>query len=293
MVTTRKRKARVEIKIEPASSASSRASAGDPGAAKRRRKGLALASIKREGVKREVKSESKKGEEDCSEELLFRPRPRPSDHAAGAGAGSGAGASAGSGRRVSVKREVKKEAAAAANGDDSDDELLFAPVLRGSASTKRDRDRRYAATEARAKRKKKEARKKGKKGKKKKKKKEEAGHFGKKGKFLPFQEAMAWALASGIRSQKEWYSRGRAGLPSNIPASPHTVYATQWPGWGTWLGTGRSCSTVFREYASAQEWARQSEIRTAEEWMKRGRANLPADIPTHPNGTYAGKGWVD
>ena len=107
MVTVRKRK----IKIEAGSSASSGASAGDKGAAKRRRKGLAPASTKGEGVKREVKSESKKGEEDSSDELLFRPRPRPRprDHAA-AGAGSGAGALACSGCRASVKREGKKEA---------------------------------------------------------------------------------------------------------------------------------------------------------------------------------------
>jgi hypothetical protein len=124
--------------------------------------------------------------------------------------------------------------------------------------------------------------------------------------YRPFPEARAFARKLKLKGQTDWrvFCRGdipRLGRrPADIPAAPHLTYASKgWKGFGDWLGTGIVAPRYrdYRSFRGARAFARKLKLRSGAEWFafckgemsKLGR--LPADIPTCPNKTYAGKGW--
>jgi superfamily II DNA or RNA helicase len=62
-----------------------------------------------------------------------------------------------------------------------------------------------------------------------------------KRRYRPFEEARSYARRLGLKTRDDWMVHTRSGqLPADIPANPHTVYATEgWMNTGDWLGTGR------------------------------------------------------
>ncbi len=125
--------------------------------------------------------------------------------------------------------------------------------------------------------------------------------------WLPFLEARSFARSLKLPGQKAWkrYSAGRMPhlpqLPKNIPTAPDSVYAENgWVNYGDWLGTG---NTKFRrvtprEFHAAREFARSLRLSKPSEWKQFSSRKLPCiqkrplDIPSEPQKTYAGKGWV-
>ena len=61
-------------------------------------------------------------------------------------------------------------------------------------------------------------------------------------KFLPFQEALAFARSLNLASTAEWKAWCKESLcPHNVPRRPDQAYSDGgWQGWGHWLGTFRS-----------------------------------------------------
>lgn len=54
--------------------------------------------------------------------------------------------------------------------------------------------------------------------------------------YRPYPEALAYAQASGIKNQKEWF---KADHPDDIPVRPEFVYRSKgWLGWYSFLGVG-------------------------------------------------------
>ena len=87
----------------------------------------------------------------------------------------------------------------------------------------------------------------------------------------------------------------------DIPARPDKTYRHKgWVSWGNWLGTGTIASNriKFRLFREARAFARSLKLKGEMEWRTscKGKlpkkTRLPGDIPTHPNRTYRGKGWV-
>ena len=108
--------------------------------------------------------------------------------------------------------------------------------------------------------------------------------------FLPFEEARAFAHKLGLKGQTEWRAYSKSGeRPANIPTSPYSVYVEMgWTNWGDWLGT--SC-LAFEE---ARAFVHKLGLKGQKGWCAyRKSRERPANIPTNPNRTYAGKGWTN
>ena len=61
-----------------------------------------------------------------------------------------------------------------------------------------------------------------------------SGDLVKPSKFVPFDQALAFARSLGLASEKEWRVWCKEGRrPGNVPSHPNTVYKDAgWQGWG-------------------------------------------------------------
>jgi superfamily II DNA or RNA helicase len=114
--------------------------------------------------------------------------------------------------------------------------------------------------------------------------------------YRSFAEAREFVRKLGLKNQAEWnrYVKSHQ-LPTDIPASPQTVYGDKgWRGIGDWLGTGIESNKhrTFRSFESARAFVRTLGLRSALEWEAYSRSgDRPADIPSNPQRHYRGKGW--
>jgi hypothetical protein len=112
-----------------------------------------------------------------------------------------------------------------------------------------------------------------------------------RGPYLPFEEARAFARGLGLGSVEEWrdYAAGKL-LPEDMPRSPHKSYADKWQGWKDWLGKP---DVRWRPFEEARAFARGLGLRTTAEWrafcLLEGK--LPHDVPGKPERVYDGTGW--
>ena len=112
-----------------------------------------------------------------------------------------------------------------------------------------------------------------------------------------FEEARDYARSLSLKGQKEWKEHAASGsLPEDIPVAPHTVYKNSgWVGYGDWVGTGRLANRnkVFRPFEDARKFVRGLGLKNIESWNEyRSSGQRPNDIPTNPNRSYKGHGWV-
>jgi hypothetical protein len=117
-------------------------------------------------------------------------------------------------------------------------------------------------------------------------------------KYLPFEKAREFAHGLGIKSFFAWLKWLKLGVkPENIPACPGTVYASEWKGWGDWLGTGNTASRgrKYRPFKEARQFVRSLGLKGTMDWMAWWKANRPSDIPAIPENVYKSewKGYID
>jgi superfamily II DNA or RNA helicase len=116
-------------------------------------------------------------------------------------------------------------------------------------------------------------------------------------KYLPFEEARKFSRALGLKTQKEWKIFTQSGnLPQSIPKAPqHTYAGNGWKGLRDWLGTetlkrNRSFVLPFEE---AKRLVRELHLKSQTEWRAYVKENrLPEGVPSNPNRTYKGEGWI-
>jgi hypothetical protein len=118
-----------------------------------------------------------------------------------------------------------------------------------------------------------------------------------------YEEACAFVRALGIRTQTEWHAycggelHGHAPRPRDIPSNPQATYHDcGWVSWGEFLGTNTvaTFNRAFRSFAAARAYAHKQGLHSRHAWHTWCAAGkLPADIPSRPDKTYAGKGWVN
>jgi superfamily II DNA or RNA helicase len=125
-------------------------------------------------------------------------------------------------------------------------------------------------------------------------------------KFRPFNEARLFARSLKLKRKFEWYKfckgelSNKGYLPADIPITPSNTYAVNgWEGWSDWLGTDYVAPRLrhYRPFNKARAFVHNLKLNSQTEWFafckhelpEKGR--LPSDIPAHPNGTYAEKGW--
>lgn len=125
--------------------------------------------------------------------------------------------------------------------------------------------------------------------------------------FLSYKEASEFVKQQGIKTAQEyqdWAAGKKDSLPQrpeNIPSCPHQEYAGYgWQGYGHFLGTGRVANMhrKFLPFSKARKFARRLQLQTATEWQEYSAGRLlgltrPDNIPSNPQLTYKGKGWVN
>ena len=126
-------------------------------------------------------------------------------------------------------------------------------------------------------------------------------------KYRHFVEARAFARSLDLKNQNEWRKYCRGEIPNlerkpvDIPAKPDRTYADQeWAGIGDWLGTGNIADQlrIYRPFEEARAFAHGLGLGSRDEWNKFCKGGmvqlgqLPEDIPSKPNATYADKGWA-
>jgi hypothetical protein len=126
-------------------------------------------------------------------------------------------------------------------------------------------------------------------------------------KYRTFTMARAYARSLKLKSAAEWraFCKGempeKGDLPADISKAPNQKYADKgWKSWGDWLGTGRIADQLkrYRSFSKARAFARNLRLKSRAEWHAfcKGEmlslGQLPKDIPSSPNNTYATQGWV-
>ncbi|MFA7219496.1 MAG: integrase repeat-containing protein [Synergistaceae bacterium] len=116
--------------------------------------------------------------------------------------------------------------------------------------------------------------------------------------FWSYTKSEAFVHKLKLKNEYEWRKYCKSGKkPPNIPACPSESYKGKgWKGMGAWLGTGNIAGfrKVFRSYKKAERFIHAIGLKTWAEWRAYVRTgDKPNDIPSAPNRTYKGKGWID
>ncbi len=126
-----------------------------------------------------------------------------------------------------------------------------------------------------------------------------------RGNWRPFNEARAFVHGLGLTGQSEWarYAKGqipsKGTKPDDIPATPHTVYSSEWKSWGDWLGTGTLAPSKrkYKSFKPARKFAQNLGLKNRVEWVRYAKGDFPDkgikpdDIPANPRDVYLKKGW--
>ena len=108
--------------------------------------------------------------------------------------------------------------------------------------------------------------------------------------FRPFEETREFVRSLGLKNIKDWREYCESGKrhDDDIPSAPNQTYKGKgWIDWYDFLGTNK---IKFRTFEEAREFARCLGIKDWKEYRKSG--DKPDDIPSVPNQTYKGKGWI-
>lgn len=102
--------------------------------------------------------------------------------------------------------------------------------------------------------------------------------------FLPFEEAKAYARSLKLANRKQWFNHcNKVDMPVDIPRNPDYVYKKDWKGWGDWLGTGRLSpkDRTFRPFHEAREYVHKLGLKSKEEWSEYSKSRNRPPIFLH------------
>ena len=115
--------------------------------------------------------------------------------------------------------------------------------------------------------------------------------------FRPFEEAKAYARSLRFKSQTEWRKWAKTeNRPKNVTNCPSATYASDWKGWGDFLGTGVIAhrDRKYRTFDETKAIVTSLGLKNTTEWREWAKSPArPQDIPAVPDRIYARKGWSD
>jgi putative methyltransferase/type III restriction/modification enzyme restriction subunit/helicase-like protein/integrase-like protein len=117
-------------------------------------------------------------------------------------------------------------------------------------------------------------------------------------KLRNFTEARAFIQGLHLKNFSEWKSYSKSSRPHDIPGNPHSVYRTEWKGYGDWLGTGRIADKykTFKKFSAAREFIHSIKLASRDKWEYYCKSmQKPTDIPASPWRVYKKdwNGWPD
>lgn len=108
-----------------------------------------------------------------------------------------------------------------------------------------------------------------------------------------------------VKAFWKWCKGEMPGLPhkpQDIPSNPHQVYKGKWTSFSDFLGTQRIAfyKREFLPFEQAREFASRLGLHSWLEWKEYacgkltvpGKPPRPSTVPSNPNFTYRGKGWI-
>ena len=111
-----------------------------------------------------------------------------------------------------------------------------------------------------------------------------------------YEKAKKYVHDLKLKNWKEWMLIAKSGkLPNEIPKDPRLAFKNDgWINWGEWLGNGKVSTKEldFLPYEEAREFVRKLGFNNSSEWRQYSK-NKPANIPSNPQKTYKGKGWIN
>ena len=126
-----------------------------------------------------------------------------------------------------------------------------------------------------------------------------------KKKLIPYHTASEITRKNQIRTAKQYLDELTEGMikhneNGNLPKNPPESYSDKWTGWGDFLQTGKVANQdrAFLPFPVAKKFIRALKLITFKNWKLYSKGKLqsvgirPPTIPSNPNITYAGKGWV-
>ncbi len=126
-----------------------------------------------------------------------------------------------------------------------------------------------------------------------------------KKKLIPYHTASEIVRRNQIRTGNQYRDEiaGNAIHHSEdgyLPKSPPEAYSDKWTGWGDFLQTGKVSNQdrAFLPFPMAKKFIRALKLITFKNWKLYSKGKLqsvgirPPNIPSNPNITYDGKGWV-
>jgi hypothetical protein len=114
-------------------------------------------------------------------------------------------------------------------------------------------------------------------------------------KWRPFKEAREYVRSLGLRTQKDWRAFLKSSdRPKDIPSNPDRFYKDSgWHSLGDWL-KGNRPRVDWRPFKEAREYANGLGLVNQKQWQAFAKSSKrPKDIPSSPDRTYKGSGWVD
>jgi superfamily II DNA or RNA helicase len=115
--------------------------------------------------------------------------------------------------------------------------------------------------------------------------------------FRSWEKAREFTKSLNLKTKGDWLAYCKCGAkPDDIPAYPHQTYKDKgWLSMGDWLGTGRIAAQKkeYRTIEEAKKFIHTLSLKSRTEWRSYCKSGIkPDDIPSCPNKTYRGKGWI-
>ena len=115
------------------------------------------------------------------------------------------------------------------------------------------------------------------------------------GEYLSFEEARLLLISKKFKSQSDWISYCKSGKkPNKIPADLYKIYKNdkRWKGLSHFLNL-KNVSYEILSFKEAKSFVRKLNLNTWDDWREYAKSGKPSFLPSNPDKSYKGSGWIN